>query len=209
MARYVTAIVVIFFGLSGPSHEAPPLSVDLGLSAWGSGVMADADPPYTPPSLTAELRYQAPQSALGWGSVDLSAHPEDHEIRVSVMLGAPVAGARWEHCKELHMRVDGEETKHPTRYSGVPMDGGGVYDAVSVELTIDDVRRMSRGRDVHLGLCGDVLSLPAAERASLSSFVRRFEEMATYDGPPPPKPPRELDGEPEGAEDEPAPPIAA
>jgi hypothetical protein len=141
--------------------------------------------------------------------VDLSAHPEDHEFRVSLMLGAPVTGARWDHCKELRMSVDGAQTQHVTKYTGVPMDGGGVYDAVTVELTIDDIRRMSRGHDVHLTLCGDDLSLPARERASLSGFVRRFEEMATYEGPPPPKPPRELDGEPEAADQDAAPPIAA
>jgi hypothetical protein len=89
------------------------------------------------------------------------------------------------------------------------METGGVYDAVSVELTIEDVRRMARGREVTIGLCGDASTLPASERASLFGFVHRFEEMATYDGPPPPKPPRALDGEPEGADDEEAPPIAA
>ncbi len=204
MARYVAAITVIFFGLSGPIPCAEPAPVEVGL-----GVMPDAEPPYTPPSLTAALRYRTPDSTLGWGSVDLSAHPEDHEFRVNVMLGAPVDGARWDHCKELFMRVDGEETKHTTKYSGVPMDGGGVYDAVSVELTIDDVRRIARGHDVELGLCGDALSIPAEERVSLSSFVRRFEEMATYEGPPPPKPPPALDGEPEGADEDEAPPIAA
>jgi len=201
MARYLAAITLIFFGLSG--QETPEVPPALALD-----VIADAEPAYTPPSLRAAVRYENVQSPLGWGSVDLSAHPEDHEFRVNVMLGAPVAARRWDHCKELSMDVDGVETKHVTRYSGVDM-ATGVYDAVSVELTIDDVRRMARGHEVRVGLCGDAMTLPAAERASLSDFVSRFEEMATYEGPPPPKPPRELDTEPEAAELEAAPPIAA
>ena len=80
MARYLAAIVLISIGLSGP--ETPEVLPEVALD-----VMPDADPPYTPPSLTAALRYSTSESPLGWGSVDLSAHPEDHEFRVSVMLG--------------------------------------------------------------------------------------------------------------------------
>lgn len=187
MARYAAAIVVIFLGLSGPGAIAPPVSP-------GLEVIADAPPAFTPPSLTAAMRCDAPVSVLGWLSVDLSAHPEDHEFRVNATFGAPLSAERWQGCRNLELDVDGVITRVETRYSGVPMERG-VYDAVNVELTIDDVRRIASARRVRANLCGDQMVLPRTERAALSSFVRRFEEMATYDGPPAPSPPRDLAGD--------------
>jgi len=69
----------------------------------------------------------------------------------------------------------------------------GVYDAVTAELTISDVRAMSRADQVTAHLCGEAVTLPTAQLRQLDDFVRRFEEMATYDGPPPPTRPRDLD----------------
>ncbi|MBW2460245.1 MAG: hypothetical protein JRH11_01280 [Deltaproteobacteria bacterium] len=195
MARYAAAIVVIFLGLSGPEDPTP-------IPAPGLKVIADAASRFTPPSLTAAVRCDAPVSVLGWLSVDLSAHPEKHEFRVIATFGAPLSAERWQGCRVLELDVDGAVTRVETRYTGVPMERG-VYDAVNVELTIDDVRRIAGARRVRANLCGDEMELPRAERAALSSFVRRFDEMATYDGPPPPSPPEDLAGD---AHDEAPPP---
>jgi hypothetical protein len=189
MARTVAASLLVLLGLSGaPANEATP---DEEMS-----VIEDAPFDYEPPTLTAQLHFDAPSSRLGFGALDLSAHPEDHELRVGVTLGAAVDEKRWESCPMLLVDIDGEHAKLATSYFGVPMEGG-VYDAVSVELSIEHVRAMVAARSVTASLCGDELRLDAAERARLFDFVRRFEEMATYDGPPPPAPPRELDLEDE------------
>lgn len=195
MARYAAAIVVILLGLSGSEDPTP-------MPAPGLEMMADAASGFTPPSLTAAVRCDAPVSVLGWLSVDLSAHPEEHEFRVIATFGAPLSAERWQGCRVLELDVDGAVTRVETRYTGVPMERG-VYDAVNVELTIDDVRRIAGARRVRANLCGDEMELPRAERAALSSFVRRFDEMATYDGPSPPSPPEDLAGD---AHDE-APPL--
>jgi hypothetical protein len=73
---------------------------------------------------------------------------------------------------------------------------GGIYDAVTVDITIDDVRRMAAAEQVEIELCGDRVALSREQRATLPDFVRRFEEMATYDGPSAPEPRPPLDWEP-------------
>jgi len=143
-----------------------------------------------------------PAFAVGTASLDLSAHPEKHEIRVSLMVGAPVHYKRWSRCHDLHLEVDGEHFELPVSYSGVAMQNG-VYDAVTAELSIEHVRAMAHAADVRASICGDVV-YPRAERlGQLRDFVQRFEEMATHDGPSLPPPPPEFD--PEHPDDDPTP----
>lgn len=179
-----------------------PLLVLPGLSSCGRGmsvvsvnelpIIADAPEAFDPPSLTAAITYDNPNSQLGWGSFDLSAYPELHEIRVGLMMGTPVSATRWNRCPALDLRIDGRPFRLPARYTGVPM-AGGVYDAITVELTIEHVRAMAGAQDVTADLCGDVATLSEERLRTLESFVRRFEEMATHDGPSPPSPPPEFD----------------
>jgi hypothetical protein len=152
----------------------------------------DARPSFVPPSLTASIRYTSDRSSVGWGSFDLTARPEFHEFRVGLMVGLPTHYGRWGACRRLDLMIDGQRVVLPARYSGVPMKGG-VYDAVTSELTISDVRAMAHAHLVSADLCGEAVSLPTEQLGGLNDFVRRFEEMATYDGPPPPARPRDLD----------------
>lgn len=203
MTRTMAATLAVLLGLSGSlaGEAAPGDAADDGMR-----VIEDAPFEYEPPTLTAQLHLDVPESKLGFGALDSSAHPEDHELRVGVTLGAAVDEKRWDLCPMLLVDIDGIHAKLETKYFGVPMEGG-VYDAVSVELSIEHVRAMVSAESVTASLCGDELRLEPAERAQLLDFVRRFEEMATYDGPPPPAPPRELDRRDEEPEE--APPLPA
>lgn len=159
-------------------------------------VRADEPRPVAPAPLAVALRYPDPSSNVGWGSLDLSAHPMEHEIRVDMMVGAAVSATRWRYCGAGELSVDGRRQILPLRYSGVPMDDG-LYDAVTVDITIEDVRRMADADDVEVVLCGHRVSLSRDQLGSLHDFVRRFEEMATYEGPPAPEPRPTLDWEPD------------
>lgn len=153
-------------------------------------------PAANPPPLELTFHYEDPRSELGWGNLALSARPMEHEIRVDMMVGAPVRTPRWRYCGAGELSIDGRTKMLPLQWSGVPMQSG-VYDAVTVDITIEDVRAMSRAHDVSVEVCGDRVALRREQLRDLGGFVRRFEEMATYEGPPAPRRPHTLDWEPE------------
>ncbi len=174
------------------------------LLVWGCGSMESAVPVQpedgegarpAPPPLALTIHYDDPSSELGWGSFDLSARPMEHEFRVDLMVGAAVRTPRWRYCGAGELAIDGRHKMLPLRWSGVPM-AEGLYDAVTVDITIEDVRAMSSAEHVEVEVCGDRVALQRSQLRDLGDFVRRFEEMATYDGPPAPAPPPPLDWEP-------------
>jgi hypothetical protein len=57
------------------------------------------------------------------------------------------------------------------------MDGG-VYDAVRLELGIQEVRLMSRAHRLSATVCGDRVEITSAQRRSLVRFVSAFDELA-------------------------------
>src|SRR5687768_11904838 len=108
----------------------------------------------SPPPLAWTHSYEDPSSALGYGTLDLSARPMQHEIRVDMMVGAPMRAPRWRYCGAGALSIDARHKILPLRWSGVPM-GSGLYDAVTVDITIEDVRAMSRAESVTVDVCGD------------------------------------------------------
>ena len=143
-----------------------------------------------PPSVTAEMTWSSPRSPVGWGSVDLTANPETDEIRVDLLLGTPADQSRWT-CGDMVLDIDGQRQNLATSWAGVPMQDG-VFDAVTAKLTIEHIRRMAHAEQVRIELCGDGVVFEEAQRASLDDFVRRFDDLAIYEGPSLPSPPPEL-----------------
>jgi hypothetical protein len=159
------------------------------LADLGASVIEDAPPPFEPPPLTAALHVPLAYSETGRGALELTADPDEHEIRVGLLVGVPVAETRWERCKRVRLVIDGTAEMLKARYWGSPMGDEGVYDAVGVELTIVQVRAMIGARVVRAELCGDALELPASERAELRDFVDEFDHLASPGRPSPPPPP--------------------
>lgn len=151
-----------------------------------------ADGAFDPPSLNRVIPFERGVAPMGVGSFDFAANPEEHEFRVSLIVGQTAPTRRWGRCGSVGLDVDGRWHDLPARESGSEHVDW-VFDAVGVELTIEHVRAMAAARRVSLSMCGDVVVVPAQALPSLRDFVRRFEEMATYDGPPPPRPPEPLD----------------
>jgi hypothetical protein len=171
------------------------------LGACGRGAAAPAetdqltligdDPMIDVPSLRRVISFEPRRQELGWGSFDFAANPEEHEFRVSLIVGEQAAERRWSRCDHVDVHIDGQSRRFPARYAGVGM-GETLFDAVSVELSIEDVEQIARARRVSVAPCGDAIALPSHELEGLNDFVREFVEMATYDGPAPPRPPPEL-----------------
>lgn len=130
------------------------------------------------PSLRSTLRYSNGATLLGYGGVALWARPEHDEVRVGAIIDAPSTAARWVGCSEAILVIDSERVELPATYIGGPMPGG-VYDAVRVDLRIDQLRGMAAARRVAARVCGDEVELDAAQRATLGRFVEWFDALAT------------------------------
>jgi len=155
------------------------------------------------PALSAAIQLEVSRAPRGRGHLDLSADPGVDEVRVHVLLGAAATSPRWQVCRDLHISIDGSAQLARLRPAAVSMPGG-LYDAVTTDLTILDVQAMARARSVRLELCGEELSLPGDASAHLVEFVERFYRLGEFQGPAQRAPtplviPLEDDG-PEGVE---------
>ncbi len=160
-----------------------------GQARFDESILSDATESFLP-SVSAGLRFQSDRSPLGWGGLDLSALPEVDEISVDLVLGTPAERSQWT-CGVAEIDADGRRERLAIRYAGVPMEDG-VYDAVSTRVSIETVRRMHAAERVEIRVCGTELDLSSAPRDALEEFVRRFDDIANYDGPSAPMPRPEL-----------------
>lgn len=128
--------------------------------------------------LRSTLPYANRATILGYGGVQMWARPERDELIVGAIVDAPSKEARWRSCRGATLVFDGERLELPTTYIGAPMEGG-VYDAVRVELRIDQVRRMARARSLRGDVCGDPIELGAPQRGTIRRFVEWFDRIAT------------------------------
>lgn len=139
--------------------------------------------PHALPALRAEVPWSVGGTLYGWGSVRLFAHPRENELTVSAIVDAPSPAARWSPSCEVHVTLDGRELPLTASYVGAPMRGG-VYDAMRMELPIEDVRAMARAREVRGSICGDSFVLDDAQRGTLADFVHHFDLLARPDRAP-------------------------
>ncbi len=184
-------IVTAILCLSGRPLAAPPEAVQ------ARAAQQSAMPLETyryGPSLSTELRFDADRSPLGWGSFDLSALPEQDEIRVDLLICMPSSTAAWRQCDRMLRMADDQVRQREAEWAGVPMRDG-VYDAVRVRLTIEDVRLLVSATKAASEICGEQMPLPADTREALSQFVRRFDEIAGGNAPSAPTPRFELSRE--------------
>ncbi len=133
--------------------------------------------PHALPALRAEVPWSVGGTLYGWGSVRLFAHPRENELTVSTIVDAPSPAARWSPSCEVHLTLDGRELPVTASYVGAPMRGG-VYDAMRMELPIEQVRAMARAREVRGSICGDSFVLDDAQRGTLADFVHHFDLLA-------------------------------
>ncbi len=187
--RWLSVLPLLLLALdwAGPlANEPAGLADDLP-------VMED-EPFVFEPSVIAELVFDTPSSPVPWGSFDLTAAPEHDEIRVDLLVGRAAERASWRDCETVELRIDDERFAAPAEYAGVPM-ATGAWDAVTAHVTIAHVRQMYAARRVEAHVCGEVFTIPAAERVRLAAFVREFDDIALWVGPSMPTPPPELGDE--------------
>lgn len=174
------------------TRAAPMFALLLLVPPRGSGrdLPRQPDPPElvlvavvpATPALSAAIPLVVTRAPRGRGHLDLSADPSVDEVRVHVLLGAAAASPRWQGCHDLTIFIDGSAQVARLRPAAVSMPGG-VYDAVTTDLTILDVRAMARARSVRIELCGEELRLPGDASARLREFVKRFYRLGELQGP--------------------------
>ena len=147
------------------------------------GHMSLEDGTETTPHLRAELPWSNASSLYGWGTVRLLGRPTEDELRVRVIVDAPARLRRWDAECNLVVDVGGTLIERRVRYAGAPMDGGAVYDAISVELGVEELRRIAAAGQMVGTVCGDPIALGAAQLTTLRLFLLEFDELATRGRP--------------------------
>lgn len=169
--------------LSRPVATVTPEPVPMLPDGRPLGGRLRVDPVPSNPALRAELPWANHSSLYGWGSVRMSARPREDELMVRMIVDAPTAARRWAAECELELHGEGGTVRHHTRYVGQPMDGGAVYDAIRIELPIEEVRRMAAASRLHGTVCGDALELGSEQLATLRAFLTEFDDLATETRP--------------------------
>lgn len=169
------ALVLLSCGVKRPLGPGPAAHRLEGLRPEGELEVRQGT--RSQPSLRATLPYANPAARLGYGGIQLWAGPERDELRLSAIIDAPAKETRWVGCTQVELWVDGELVSISARYVGGPMEGG-VYDAVQLELGIEQLRRLARARRARGAVCGDPLEIGASQRATLADFVDWFDRLA-------------------------------
>lgn len=132
------------------------------------------------PALDLRFPWSNPGAALGWGAVHLWARPGVDHVGVTAIIDAPADAARWTGCDDVGVRFGRAERRVSAVHIERPLGTTeGVYEAVSVQLDILQVRKLADAPLVTLDVCGDPLVLTDAQRDSLQRFVEWFDEIAT------------------------------
>lgn len=135
-------------------------------------------------ALRADLPWSNEASLYGWGSVRVVGRPREDELSVRVIIDAPTAARRWEsECAlDLHdpaVHGDAGTIARRAAYVGRPMDGGAMYDAIRLEMSIEEVRRLAAAARIDGSVCGDSITLGPEQLETLRAFVVQFDELAT------------------------------
>jgi hypothetical protein len=131
------------------------------------------------PTLRAELPWSNDASLYGWGSVRFVGRPRTNELHVRVIIDAPTAARRWGSVCALHLEGESGSVERSAAYVGRPMDGGAMYDAISIDMSIEELRQLAAATHIEGSVCGDRLALGPAPLATLRAFVAQFDELAT------------------------------
>lgn len=165
---------------------APPQPTAAGLQGVGAPPLEGwtaLEGIETAPTLRAEVPWSNDASLLGWSALRVWGRPRQDELRVSAILDAPSHARRWGALCPVEIRADGERAIRTTgAYIGRPMSRG-VYDAVRIDVGIDELRAVARARHVEGSVCGDRLELGDAQRDTLRRFVDSFDDLAVPRGP--------------------------
>jgi hypothetical protein len=183
--------------VSAPVRSVPPPSMP-SLAArlpealpdgrpLGGRLRVEADPLATA-ALRAELPWSNAESLYGWGSVRVVGRPREDELMVRVIIDSPTAERRWQsECalslEALSVEAGAGTIARTARYVGRPMDDGAMYDAIRIDLSIEEVRRLASAESIAGSVCGDPLALGPEQLETLRAFVLQFDELATRRSP--------------------------
>lgn len=134
------------------------------------------------PEVRAEVPWPNGASILGWGAIRVWGRPLENVLRVSAIVDAPARARRWAARCEVRLQADERPIEAVGGYVGRPM-GEGAYDAVRIDLGIEDLRAIARAERVEGVVCGDRFVLEAPQRATVRRFIEAFDDLAIPRGP--------------------------
>lgn len=178
MRRAWAKLLIAALGLSSclPSGARPAVE--------GSEGMPEVSGAATAPSLRVQVPWSNGGAVGGWGALRFWGAPREDELRVHAILDAPASARRWGSTCEVRLRAAERELVLRAHYVGRPMSHG-VYDAVRVDLPIEDVRRLAAAPSVRGEVCGDPIELGAEQQRAVRLFLDRFDDLAVPTGPRP------------------------
>jgi hypothetical protein len=171
------ALFAALGGLAGAGARPEPVALLPDGRPIGGRLRVEEAP--ANPALRAELPWANDATLYGWGSVRLSARPREDELTVRLIVDAPAPRRRWARECEVRLAGEGGAVTHRAAFAGRPMEGGASYDAIRIELPIEEVRRLTTASGLGGSVCGDRLVLGPAQLATLRAFVSEFDELAT------------------------------
>lgn len=172
------AAVLVSCGAVRSSTAVPAWAATLpeGMSAAGDLMLRQGESDR--PALELSFPWGNPRASLGWGGARLWARPSTDNVSVSAIFDAPSDRARWLGCEEAELEIDGRRVRVPARYVGRPMQEGGHYDAVQLDLDVLQIRKIVLGRTLGGHVCGDPFTITEAQRGALRRFVEHFDRIA-------------------------------
>lgn len=140
------------------------------------------------PSIDARIPWANGAALWGWGALRLWGSPREDELRVHAIVDAPAGARRWGAMCEVRVRIDARELSMRASYVGRAMTRG-QYDAVRLDLPIEELRAIAGARRVEGEVCGDRFEIGEEQRETVGRFVERFDALSAPSGVPRGAPP--------------------
>lgn len=133
------------------------------------------------PTLRLRTPWADHTALLGYGTAHFWATPSKNEIRVSVLLDR-TGGQGWSTCSEVEVRIDGHSARVPASFVGRRLSTGVGYQALLLDLEVQQLRRWAETGRGSLSVCGTTVRFDAPQLGSLRGFVERFDAFAAPRG---------------------------
>ncbi len=126
------------------------------------------------PRVRGEVRWPAAEGQGDGGTLRLWGSPADDALHVQALFDRVSPVRRWGPACDVRLRIDGREVAMGARDVGQPLPTG-VYEAVTVQLGIEEVRALAHAQRASGEVCGDALRLDLGALRTLRLFVEQFD----------------------------------
>ena len=134
------------------------------------------------PRVRGEVRWPGAGGHGDGGTLRLWGSPADDSLHVQALFDRVSPVRRWGPACDVRLHIDGREVAMGALDVGQPLPTG-VYEAVTVQLGIEEVRALAHARVASGEVCGDALRLDLGALRTLRLFVAQFDRHASPRAP--------------------------